>query len=198
MLNIQLNPFPELRTARFVLRQLRDPDAPALLVHRSDARMMRYLDREPDHSLDQITAWLASIRQTTADNLGVTWGIVRPADDGLLGTIGLWRMMPEHHRAEIGYGLHPDHWGQGVMSEAMTVVLRFGFRQLGLHSVEANVNPANEASRRLLEKHGFVREAYFRQNWFFRGQFVDSAVYSVLTPGTAGPEQAAGGNGMPR
>lgn len=183
MLPIQLTPFPELRTARLLLRELEEKDAPMLLVQRSDARIIEYLDREPDTSLAQTLALLDLIKRNTIDNKGITWGIVRQeTPDVLLGTIGLWSMIPEHHRAEIGYGLHPDYWHQGIMSEAMAAVLTFGFEGLKLHSVEANVNPHNQASRRLLEKHGFVQEAYFRQNYYFRGQFLDSSIYSLLTP----------------
>lgn len=183
MLNIQLTPFPQLETDRLVLRELAAADAPALLVQRSDPRIGRYLDREPDTTLAQTSALIERIRQSAADNLGVTWGLVRPGEEHtLLGTIGFWRLIPEHHRAEIGYGLVPEYWQQGLMSEAMAAVLDFGFRHLHLHSVEANVNPNNLASRKLLEKHGFVQEAYFRQNYFFRGQFLDSIIYSLLTP----------------
>lgn len=186
MLYVQLTPFPELRTERFVLRQLQQADAPALLDQRSDPRILRYLDREPDTTLEQTSALIERITQSAADNLGVTWGIVRPAaTQELLGTIGLWRIIAEHHRAEVGYGLHPDYWQQGIMSEVLAAVLDFGFQQLKLHSVEANVNPHNTASRRLLEKHGFVQEAYFRQNYFFRGHFLDSIIYSLLTPEAA-------------
>jgi len=190
MLHVQLTPFPELQTTRLRLRSLRAEDAPALLVQRSDARIIRYLGREPDTSLKQTLALIEKIEQSAADNLGITWGIVRPKEDKLLGTIGFWRLIPEHHRAEIGYGLHADYWRQGIMSEVMATVLNFGFRKLKLHSVEANVDPNNLASRKLLEKHGFVQEAYFKQNYFFQEQFLDSTIYSLLTPEAAGkPEQ---------
>ncbi len=154
-----------------------------LLVQRSDIRIIEYLEREPDTTIAQTLELLSLIKRNITENKGITWGIVRPASpDVLLGTIGLWRMIPKHHRAEIGYALHPDYWQQGIMSEAMAAVLAFGFEVLKLHSVEANVNPRNKASCKLLEKHGFVQEAYFRQNYFFRGQFLNSSIYSLLTP----------------
>ena len=185
MLTIQLTPFPELQTARFTLRELRDTDAPTLLAHRSDTQIMRYLDREPETTLEQIAKFLEQARQDLAANQGVLWGIAQPGVAKLLGTVILWHINPTHHRAEIGYWLHSDYWRQGVMSEVLAAVLDFGFRKLRLHSLEANVNPDNTASRKLLEKHGFVQEAHFRQNYFFRGQFLDSIIYSLLTPGTA-------------
>lgn len=161
---------------------MRETDAPALLALRSNEQVARYVDREPEQSVGEVLALIRKVTKAAADNTGINWTIARPEDDALLGTIGFWRLVPEHHRAEIGYGLHPSYWQQGLMSEALAAVLDFGFRTLRLHSVEANVNPHNAASIRLLEKHGFRREAYFREDYYFRGKFLDSAIYSLLTP----------------
>jgi ribosomal-protein-alanine N-acetyltransferase len=68
------------------------------------------------------------------------------------------------------------------MHEAIQAVLNYGFSELKLHSVEANINPVNEASRRLLEKNNFVKEAHFKENYYFNGSFSDSAVYSLINP----------------
>jgi ribosomal-protein-alanine N-acetyltransferase len=99
-----------------------------------------------------------------------------------MGTIGFWRIQKEHYRAEIGYLLHPSWQGKGIMREALKAVLDYGFQAMKLHSVEAHVNPSNASSIGLLEKCGFVREAYYRENYFYNGQFMDSAVYSLLAP----------------
>ncbi|HSC37593.1 MAG TPA: GNAT family protein, partial [Chitinophagaceae bacterium] len=114
---------------------------------------------------------------------GITWGIYLKTAPGLIGTIGLWRIIKEHHRAEIGYLLSPAWQRRGLMQEAMEKVLDYGFSVIGLHSVEANVNPDNEASIRILEKNHFVREAYFKENYYYNGVFKDSVIYSLLTPG---------------
>jgi [ribosomal protein S5]-alanine N-acetyltransferase len=91
-------------------------------------------------------------------------------------------MHKEHYRAEIGYLLHGSLHGKGVMTEAMRAVLDFGFNTMQLHSVEAVVDPENAASIGLLQKAGFVREGYYRESFFFEGKFLDTAVYSLLTP----------------
>ena len=88
--------------------------------------------------------------------------------------------MKEHFRAEIGYMLDPQWQGKGLMQEVMDKLLDYGFSTLGLHSVEANVNPGNIASIRLLERNNFVREAYFRENYFYDGKFLDTLIYSKL------------------
>ena len=96
----------------------------------------------------------------------------------LLGSICYWRMQKEHYRAEIGYALHPGSWRKGIMKEAILEVIAYGFSTLQLHSIEARINPANMASAAILESTGFVREAYFKEDFFFRGKFGDTAVYS--------------------
>jgi ribosomal-protein-alanine N-acetyltransferase len=68
------------------------------------------------------------------------------------------------------------------MQEAMRVVLDYGFKEMNLHSVEANVNPSNTRSIQLLERNGFVREAYHREDYYYNGHFLDSAIYSFINP----------------
>ncbi len=101
---------------------------------------------------------------------------------GTRGSIGLWRIEKENHRAEIGYMLESRLQGKGLMYEALQEVLEYGFRELKRHSIEAQIDPRNTASAALLKKGGFVQEAYFRENYYLRDQFADTAVYSILSP----------------
>ena len=66
------------------------------------------------------------------------------------------------------------------MFEAMTKLIGFGFKELHLHSIEANINTNNRNSEKLLLKFGFKKEAYFRENYLFEGEFLDSIIYSLL------------------
>jgi ribosomal-protein-alanine N-acetyltransferase len=99
-----------------------------------------------------------------------------------IGTVGLWRIEKENHRAEIGYMLEPRLHGQGLMYEAVVKVVDYGFREMGLHSIEGQIDPRNGASGALLKKAGFVQEAHFKENFFLRDHFADTAVFSILTP----------------
>ena len=67
------------------------------------------------------------------------------------------------------------------MKEALLRVIDYGFSTMKLHSIEAHINPENAASGFLLEKSGFTREAYFKEDFFFNGRFIDTAVYSLLS-----------------
>jgi ribosomal-protein-alanine N-acetyltransferase len=184
MLEIELNPFTNLETERLQLRQVTETDVPEILIFRSDDAIMQYLDREKCENLEEAQEFIRKVRKAVIDNEGIMWGICLKDSDKLIGTVGLWRMIKEHHRAEIGYTLHPGYWHKGYMNEALAVVLDYGFKELKLHSVEANVNPENQASRKLLERNGFVQEAFFRENYYFQGKFLDSLIFSLIDPAT--------------
>lgn len=183
MLSLNFSPFPQLETERLWLKQITPQDTDALFRLRSDKEVMKYLDRPLAKTPDEVLALINAITDTLQKNEAITWGIFPKSNPDLFhGHIGFWQIQKEHYRAEIGYMLHPSLQGKGLMSEAMTAVLAYGFQTMKLHSVEANVNPQNAASIRLLERFGFVREAYFKENYFYNGLFLDSAIYSLLSP----------------
>ena len=182
MLKVKFKPFPEITTQRLLLRKLKQSDAPEFFFLRSDREVLKYIDRLAEKRVQQTRAHIKKLHQFEKDNEGITWAITEKGKKKLIGTICFWNIKKEHYRAEIGYALHPNFQGKGIMNEAMKAVLELGFKKYKFHSVEANVNPNNKASIKLLEKNKFVREAYYRENYFFRGKFLDSAVYSKLSP----------------
>ncbi len=164
------------------MRRITVDDIPAMFTLRSNRQLMSYIDRPMAENLDDARTLIEKMEASLVANEGIAWGIAIVGESTMIGTIGFWRITKEHYRAEIGYLLHPDFQRQGIMSEALAAAVDYGFHTMGLHSVEANVNPANVASIRLLESAGFVREAYFRENYFWNGTFLDSAIYSKLAP----------------
>ncbi len=182
MLHLDFIPFPTLTTDRLQLRELNINDAPAIFFLRSNAEILKYLDRHPEKSIEETKAFIQKVEENKNNAEGILWAITLKENDAVIGTICYWRLEKQHYRAEIGYLLHPSYQGKGIMDEALKAVLQYGFDVMNLHSVEANVNPLNEASIRLLEKNGFVKEAHFKENYFFDGRFLDSAIYSLLAP----------------
>ncbi len=181
MLHPNFSSFPELVTERLVLRRMRMTDLADMTALHSSPGSRRYSRRAP-RTEAEIKAVLEKIQENIDTNTAISWAIALHGSDKMIGDISFWRMMPEHYRAETGYLLAEEHWGKGLATEALRAVLQYGFGVMGLHSVEARVNPENMPTIRLLERCGFTREAYFRENEFFNGKFVDSAVYSLLNP----------------
>ncbi len=172
--------FPVLETERLTLREYKDSDAPALLKIRSDERVMQYMDTQILDSLAAAEKMLAQRRQIFIDKQGINWVLEEKESGDFIGDFGIWRIDRAHCRGEIGYMLRPESWGRGLMRESMERILEFAFHRLALHSIEANVNPANDNSKYLLERMGFQQEAYFRENFQHQGHFLDSAIYSLL------------------
>jgi len=181
MLQLNFNAFPELFTERLVLREISAADVKEVFQLRSDKNVMQFLDRPLAQSTDDAMALIQKIAAGHEKNENITWAITLQNQPELIGTIGFWRIDKENYRAEIGYLLHPNQQGKGLMQEAIDTVLKYGFQTIKLHSVEANVNPANNASIKLLEKNKFVKEAHYKENYFYDGKFLDSAIYSLLS-----------------
>ena len=183
MLEVQFTHFPTLQTPRLQLREITPNDAPAIFKLRSDERVMRYIGKPPQKDISEAHQMVETYQQAYKQNEAVNWAIClleRP--EWLTGVLGFWKMDKINHRTEIGYTLHADYWRQGIMDEAMTAAIEYCFKTLYFHSIEANTDPENEASGRILEKHGFVQEAYFKENFYFEGHFLDSRIYSKINP----------------
>lgn len=182
MLTLDLTDFPALTTERLHLRELTMADAPALFAMRSDERLMAHIGRPRATTLQDAEELIMRIAKERSENAGITWALTLHGDDTLIGTIGYYRLKLEHHRAEIGYMLAFDHWHKGLMGEALEAAVACGFERFRFHSIEAVTDPRNIASNKLLERHGFTREGLFRENYYWNGEFQDSAVYSRLAP----------------
>lgn len=181
MLETNFQPFPELKTERLLLRRMAADDTAALFVLRSNNTVMQHIDRPPASTIAEVEALMQSIENNLETGNGVLWAIAFKNDPTtLIGTICYWQISKENYRAETGYMLHPDHWRKGIMKEALLKVIEYGFDTMKLHSIEARINAKNTASAAVLESTGFVREAYFKEDCFYDGKFLDTAVYSRL------------------
>ena len=162
----------EFRTERLLLRPAKADDLEPLHAILSDPRAMAYWSSPPHESRDQTRDWLASmiaIQPTEGEDFIVEH------EGKLVGKAGLWRF------PEIGFILHPDHWGRGFAGEALAPILDRAFGVHGLPKVDADVDPRNAASLRLLEGLGFRETGRKERTWFVGGQWCDS-VYLELDP----------------
>ncbi len=128
----------------------------------------------------------------TGDSLCL--GIELADTHALVGTCTLFAFHPSNRRAEIGYALASAQWGRGYMNEALVRLVSYAFDDLGLHRLEADIDPANAASERTLLRLGFVHEGLLRERWIVGDTISDSAVYGLLhrdwtrrEPGTGDP-----------
>lgn len=180
MLSINLQPFPAINTDRLLLRQITHDDVDDFFWLRNNDDVMKYIQLPKLESKQKAIERIDFLNNSTIKNEAINWAITLNNSDKLIGWILLKSIDLVNHRAEVGYLLHPDFWRKGIIQEALTAVLDFSFNTLNFHSLEALVNPENIASISLLEKHGFVKEAHFKENFYFEGEFLDTGVYSLL------------------
>jgi ribosomal-protein-alanine N-acetyltransferase len=177
MLNVNFDPFPNLSTERLVLRQLRYEDEDDLFVLRCNETLMRFIPRPLAISVEDAYLLIQNLNQSIRANELITWAITLKNDNRVIGTIGFVKINKQDYRAEVGYLLHHDFHGTGLMQEALVAVLNYGFQTLKLHSIEAIVDPDNTASAKLLERNGFKKEGHFKENKYYNGRFLDSVYY---------------------
>jgi len=180
MLKIDFSVFPELETERLILRRTCLNDVNELFALRSDASVMQYIPRPLSANLEEAAEHIRIMDEKINGNELINWAVTLKGQSEMIGTIGYYRIKPDHYRAEVGYMLLPDFQGKGYISEAVAKVVDYGFHHMKLHSVEAVIDPENTASAGVLLKCGFVKEAHFKENEYYNGKFLDTAVYSKL------------------
>jgi len=180
MLIINFEPFTNLETERLQLRRLENSDVKEVLALRSNPSTMKYIPRPLLKNGEEALEHIAMINAKIDNNEGINWAITLKGNPKLIGIIGHFRIQPQNYRAEIGYMILPEYHGQGIVAEAIKEVVRYGFEEMNLHSIEAIIDPGNLASERVLQKNGFVKEAHILENEFFDGKFIDTVIYSLL------------------
>jgi RimJ/RimL family protein N-acetyltransferase len=169
-----------LTTARLKLRWMTEADIPGHHAVFSDPLVARYWSSEPWTDIKQAEQSIAETMAAYRDGTGVRFGIELLATGELIGNASLHHFFERNRRCEIGYALGSKHWGQGYASEALEALLDHGFRALDLNRVEADIDPRNVGSARVLEKLGFRQEGYMPERWIVHGEPADTAFYGLL------------------
>lgn len=172
--------FPDLETDRLWLRRLSLEDVGFVFQHFGDPAVSRFLLDEPPMTRVEEAEELIRFYQNPDGKAYNRWGLVHKEQVSLVGTCGYHRWSRQHRRAEVGYDLAPDYWGQGLMREALTSIFRHGFEEMGLNRIEAIVHPENARSLSLLQRLGFQREGLLRGHLYQGGRFHDEFILSLL------------------
>ena len=180
MLVTNFYPFPIIKSERLLLRQITENDANQIFEIRSNPQTMQYIPRPIAKNIADAQELITMITDKINANTDINWAITLNETDELIGIIGHYRINHESYRSEIGYILNPNFQNKGIVSEAVKLILKYGFEVLELHSVEAIIDPKNFASEKVLQKNGFVKEAHLIENGWFNGQFIDTVIYSLL------------------
>ena len=165
---------------RVILRFVRASDAESAYAMLSNSEVTRYWAEPPMTQLAQAQAAVSRALDGYATGDAVELTIERRADSVYLGHCTLFHFHAASRRAEVGYVLDRPHWGAGYMHEALCLVLDHAFGAMGLHRIEADIDPRNGGSERALTRLGFVKEGLLRERWIVAGEISDTAMYGLL------------------
>lgn len=172
---------PKLQTERLLIRCLRIEDAPAILEILSDPETVRYWGRPAMSRLEEAESYTQENLDWMTQGHCMYWGLEEASSRKMIGTCALLRMDLSNRRAEVGYLLHRAFWRKGIMSEALQRVIQYAFEELKLHRLEADTDPDNLSSIKLLERFGFQREGLFKDRWIVGGKWSDSLMLGLIS-----------------
>ena len=159
-----MSDYPLLVTPRLRLRELIPSDAASILVIHGNAKAMKYFGTNPIRELaeaEELVQKFVALR--SAPNPGVRWALEEKASGQLVGTCGLFAWNKEWCKCGTGYELTPAMQGRGLMREALVAAFEWGFAEMHLNRIEAQIHPANEPSLRLAHSLGFQTEGLLRE-----------------------------------
>ena len=172
--------FPVIETERLLLRQLTFKDLQDVYEVFSKEEIMKYYGIFPLEDIEEVEELIVDFNRGFEKNTSIRWGIELKSSKKIIGTIGYHNFNNRFLRAEMGYELSNKYWHKGYMKEAINAVLYFGFNHMNLNRVEALIYPENIVSRSLLKTLSFREEGLLREYAYFRGQYEDLIMYSLL------------------
>ena len=171
---------PELITPHLRLIRLNRSHLADLHSVCADEEAMQYWDDFPHINLAQTEDLLELLLSRIESGTGVSWGITRKENPAQVIGIISYNSYQQDGLATVGYILSRSYWNQGIMIEALSECIKYGFFALGVHRIEAQVEPGNAVSERLLANIGFIREGLLRERHYYKEKYQDLIIYGLL------------------
>jgi [ribosomal protein S5]-alanine N-acetyltransferase len=171
--------FPVLKTERLLLRQILPDDIHNIFKGLSHPQVIKHFAIS-FHTLEATQEQMDWYAGMVSNDTGRCWAICSADNSIFYGvcTLNFWKK--EHRKAETGYWIFPEYWGIGITVEAMTKVVNYGFDEMGLHRISAEVEDDNAASKSVLQKLGFKQEGTMRECEIKDGRFINLEIYALL------------------
>jgi ribosomal-protein-alanine N-acetyltransferase len=168
---------PSLETQRLFLRPFREADLEDVFAYASDPETTRFVrfETHPDRAATQ--AWLRGVLAKEAE---APWALELKEDGRVIGSLGARDWEPVNRCAEIGFVLNRNHWGEGLVSEALRAAVDDLFAHHRANRLQAHAMVENAASGLVLTKCGFTLEGIARQRVFLKGAFRDISLFALL------------------
>ncbi len=174
-----MNPFPQLETARLLLRDLVAQDAAGVQAVYGDPQVTQFSEMATLISSAQAEVIIGRFQSEFARGTGIRWAMVEKSSSRVIGTCGLGWHRP-NFSAMLSYDLAREFWNQGMATEALRAVINHCFSTTDTNRISATTVLENAASMRVLQKLGFREEGILRDWGFWKGKFVDLRCFALL------------------
>lgn len=174
-----------IATDRLLLRPITEYDSQNIFEIRSNIEINRFVKRNSPKNSFEALDFILNIKKKEANKEILFFGISEKENPKLIGTVCLWKFSEDRKKAELGYELLPQFHGKGIMSEAVSAILAFGFNDLKLNQIDAFTNGENVNSQKLLKKKGFVlnssrKDENNKENFIFELSLSNYQINSTL------------------
>jgi len=183
--DIELTTFPSIHTTRLDLVEIRQHHLINIYNLFADENVTRFYNLLPLTVESDAQKFIDWYQNRFKEKLGIRWGISLKGEQDIIGTIG-FNNFTKRHKANIGYDLQPDYWNKGIMTEALRAVINFGFNQLEINRMEAEVMQGNVNSEKLLLKLNFLKEGVLREWMLWNDNYYDMSMFSLLKSDSEG------------
>ena len=171
---------PTLETERFLLRKLSLDDTDDMFEYANKSEVTKFLTWSPHPDKAFTFDYLAYLQNRYKSGDFFDWAIVYKESGKMIGTCGFTRFFFQHNGAEIGYVVNPEYHGQGIATEVVGRVIRYGFENLALERIEGKFMIENEASRRVMEKNQMMFEGIRRKGMLIKGIYRDVGTCAII------------------
>ncbi|MBG9456210.1 alanine acetyltransferase [Lysinibacillus sphaericus] len=174
--------FPLLNSEKLVLKKIEDAHLQELFAIYDNEKVFEYCGIIPKHNIQTVSKMIGHFDRDYRKESIVKWGIFQKShSDQLVGIIEAMEFNQKVNMVTIGYYLAEDFWGKGLASDAVNIVVKYLFEEVHINRIQAEVMPLNEASKKVLQKNGFLKEGLLRQAKVWSGKgVVDLEIYGLL------------------
>lgn len=170
---------PLFETPRLFLKPVTIQDAPDLFEYASDVETTLHVSFDPHKNIQDTYAFLERAFSWYKEKNFFNYGIYDKETNKLIG-MGGYSYDP--HCVNLGYILNKKYWGRGIMVEACSAIIDFGFKNLLIHRIGAYHSHANPKSGRVMEKLGMTKEGVMKDGIFSKGSYYDHVQYGLINP----------------
>jgi len=171
--------FPKLHTERLNLIEITQSHLRDYYEIFKEEKVTKYYNIMPFGQIEDARKYIDWFQSRYKEGLGIRWGIQIKGDNRIIGTAG-FNNFQINHRSNIGYDLHCNYWKKGFVTEALSQIVDYGFNEIGVNRIEAEVMQGNVASERVLQKLGFCREGILRDWAYWNNKHYDMTMFSLL------------------